>query len=123
MQALEDQQLPIEQKIRYDRSRGVERRLIQRGTKNPEGEQDDSCDEECNRKDDKEHIAGFLPVSVIKHFGCLKPEICSIVHKHHQCPKTHIISAPRATHQPNGCQVMNDMSQKILPSVVNPQRK
>lgn len=46
--------------------------------------------------------------------GYLKPEICSIVHKHHQCPQTHIISAPRATHQPNGCQVMNDMSQKIL---------
>lgn len=46
--------------------------------------------------------------------GYLKPEICSIVHKHHQCSKTHIIATPRATHQPNGCQVMNDMSQKIL---------
>lgn len=44
----------------------------------------------------------------------LKPEICSIMHKHHQCSNTHVIATPRATHQPNGCEVMNDVSQKIL---------
>lgn len=46
--------------------------------------------------------------------GYLKPEICSIVHKHHQRSNTHVIATPRAAHQPNGCQVMNDVSQKIL---------
>lgn len=37
----------------------------------PEGQQDHPGDEECNRKDDKQHVASFLPASIIKHFGCL----------------------------------------------------
>lgn len=53
---------------------------------------------------------------IIKEEGhhYLKPEICSIMYKHHQCSNTQVIATPRATHQPYGCKVMNDVSQKIL---------
>lgn len=46
--------------------------------------------------------------------GYLEPEICSVVHEDHQSSKPHVIATPRATHQPDGCQVMNDVSLKIL---------
>lgn len=36
------------------------------------------------------------------------------MHEHHQSSKPHVIATPRAAHQPDGCQVMDDVRHKIL---------